>query len=126
MDGAESDGSSTVYIPTVGGILMEQQRAWLQRYRQYPMAKMLRPLRAVRPALRAAWILLPIICCVDPLVMLRGVHHKHPAWTPSTSPAGTLLDHHHPRSVDSILGRQSAGVFRVGRSPGGPLAGGRG
>ena len=75
MDGAESDGSSTVYISTVGGIVMEQQRAWLQRYRQYPMAKMLRPLRAVRPALRAAWILLPIICCVDPLVMLRGVHH---------------------------------------------------
>jgi hypothetical protein len=126
MDGAESDGSSTVYIPTVGGIVMEQQRAWLQRYRQYPMAKMLRPLRAVRPALRAAWTLssaawipwLGTVCCVESIT--------HPAWTPSTSPAGTLLDHHHPRSVDSILGRQSAGVFRIGRSPGGPLAGGRG
>lgn len=105
---------------------MEQQRAWLQRYRQYPMAKMLRPLRAVRPALRAAWTLssaawipwLGTVCCVESIT--------HPAWTPSTSPAGTLLDHHHPRSVDSILGRQSAGVFRIGRSPGGPLAGGRG
>lgn len=126
MDGAESDGSSTVYISTVGGIVMEQQRAWLQRYRQYPMAKMLRPLRAVRPALRAAWTLssaawipwLGTVCCVESIT--------HPAWTPSTSPAGTLLDHHHPRSVDSILGRQSAGVFRIGRSPGGPLAGGRG
>jgi hypothetical protein len=30
-----------------------------------------------------------IICGVDPTIMLRGVHHTHPAWTPWTSAAGT-------------------------------------